>query len=295
MDLSHIRFQGKPAAIKRSRHPPRTLRRTIDISPADRQPDVISELAAVVLREAGLDPAAYRSRPLQRRLAACVRALKTDSESAAIGRVRNDPVMRSRALGALLIGVSSFFRDPEVFLTIRATIVPALRERERSGPVRVLSVGCSSGAELYSIAMLLAEAGLLDQAHLVGIDCREEAVDSARAGIFPGNALNDLDAEIQSRFFERTPDGWSVVSSLRQAILWQLADATRRLPEGPWDLVLCRNLIMYLRNGTSEHLLRQIAARLRPGGFLVLGRAERSPAFLQLAPVGRSVYRSHVI
>ena len=292
MDLSHVQFEGKPiprtpsegAAVRQPGPHAREVRRTSEGTPGG--------LPATVLAHAGLDPAAYRCSPLERRVGACLRALKANSERAALARLDAEPGLRTAALNTLLIGVTSFFRDPAVFEAIRTAVIPALAERP--GPIRVLSLGCATGEELYSVGMLLAESGLLDRAMLLGMDCRSEALAAARAGIFGNEALACVDDSKASRFFERTRAGWRIADRLRAAAFWASGDAAHDLPAGEWDVVLCRNLVIYLQAHVMESMFRRIAAALSPGGFLVVGKAERPPASLGLTTVSRSVYRSHV-
>ena len=295
MDLTHVRFQGHPTT--RSEREQRAAHRTptsAEIRVPARPPLSPGDgggLPAWVLARSGLDPAAYRSGPLARRARACLRAVRAPSEPAARARVETKPELLGTALSAVLIGVSSFFRDPIVFDTLRTTVLGALRER--TGPLRVLSLGCSTGDEPYSVAILLAEADLLPRSRLLGVDCRADAVASARGAVFPAEALAGVDAERRARFLEPTASGWRVAEPLRRATSWQVADATRAIPIGPWDLVLCRNLLIYLQPPAAEAMLRRIAGALAPGGFLVVGKAERPPAWLGLAAAGRCVYRKH--
>jgi len=233
-------------------------------------------MAAVVLARAGLDPRHYRSGPLQRHAPTCQRLLRSATES--------DP----RVLSALLIGFSGFFRDTDVFHTLEYTVIPHLRARDR--PIRILSVGCSSGQELYSLAMLLAEQGLLAGADLVGMDCRTDAVDTAREGVFPDALVTAVPAELSARHFIAVAGGLRVRDRLRSRTRWQVMDATAALPPGPWDLVLCRNLFIYLQHCTMHAMLTRMVEHLAPQGFLVVGKAERPPPSLGLTTVGRCVY-----
>jgi chemotaxis methyl-accepting protein methylase len=251
----------------------------------------VEGFAAFVLERAGLAPDAYRAAPLRRRTAVCLRAVRASSESAARAGLEHDLTLRRTALNTLLIGVSSFFRDAEVFETLKRTVIPRLSNR--AGKIRVLSLGCSSGAELYSVALLLTEADVLDRAELVGVDCRADAVATARLGWIDDSSAESIPPGLLTRCFEATSDGRHIVKALRERISWQLDDATRRLPDGPWDLVLCRNLLMYLRADLTAAMCQRVVSALRPGGVFVLGKAERPAASLGLAPLARCVYLRH--
>ena len=292
MDLSYIRFAG--AEPPRGVRPVTPGRRTAARVVAERlelEAPPAGALASAVLGHAGLDPTVYRPAPLARRVSACLRDLRADSQDAACRRLVAAPALAGPALSTLLIGVSEFFRDPAVFDLLRHVAVPAARARRR--PARILSVGSSSGAELYSAAMLLAEADLLAGARLLGIDCRADAVTAARIGWYDEPALTGVDGDARARYFTETAGGWQVAGQLRRRTRWVQADATRRVPAGPWAMILCRNLAIYLTPAASAALFTRLAAALVPGGHLVVGKAERPPAGLGLTLVGRCVYERH--
>lgn len=256
--------------------------------PVPPEPEALSGLPATILDQAGLDPAAYRVAPLKRRTAACLRAIRVETEQQALARLRTSSGVGDTALNTLLIGVSDFFRDAVVFDTLSRTVIPSFARV--ATPVRILSVGASSGAELYSVAMLLAEASLLDRVELVGIDCRGGAVEQARAGVFPSAALVTVPPDLQTRYFEPAGTARRVVDRIRQRTTWLKADAVRECPPGPWNMVLCRNLAIYLQPSASEVMFRRIVGELAPGGVLVVGKAERPAGGLRLTERGRCIY-----
>lgn len=285
MNLTHIRFQGTP------REPRLPFPRRI--VPAPVQEGAIaaaSALPASVLAAAGLDPAAYRPAPLQRRAAACLRALREHGEPAAIERLRHDSSSAALALNTVLIGVSGFFRDPGVFETLRTSVIADFQRHAR--PIRVLSIGSSSGEELYSIALLLAEASVLERASLLGVDCRPDALRTARTGTFRKAALASMDPVLRSRYFRPVADGLQIIERVRAQSAWRVLDATRECPDGPWDLVLCRNLTIYLQPWIADTLFLRIRRALAPDGVLVVGKAERLSFDLSLQPIGRCVYEA---
>lgn len=296
LDLTHVRFQGMPNVRGRTD----ALRRTASCRKAHREtsacapaaPHGAVSLPAAILARAGLDPGAYRPRPLARRVSACLRLTRAATEREALAQLAARPELLGAALRTVLIGVSSFFRDSLVFEALRGPVVEALGAR--AAPPRVLSIACATGAELYSVAMLLAEAGLLPGSQLLGVDCRGDALERAREGFYASAEIADVDAELRSRWLEPCASGWRVAEPLRSAARWQLADATREIPRGPWDLVLCRNLFIYLQPSVVETMLHRIETGLSPGGFLVVGKAEHPPAALGLVAIDRCVYRKHV-
>jgi chemotaxis protein methyltransferase CheR len=288
MDLTAIRFEG---TTRSSRRFPCPLPDRPDRLAAVRDEARLTGLPAFILDRAGLDPASYRARPLQRRTAACLRAIRAETEQQAEDRLRTNPVLGDVALSTLLIGVSEFFRDAAVFETLRRTVIPSFRQLP--GTLRVLSVGASCGAELYSVAMLLDEASLLDRSQLVGLDCRPEAVRHASAAVFPDAALAAVPPHLHTHCFEPAGDARRVTQRIRRQTTWSTGDATRECPRGPWNMVLCRNLAIYLQPEASEPMFRRMVREIAPGGVLVVGKAERPPAGLGLTERGRCIYATH--
>jgi chemotaxis protein methyltransferase CheR len=255
----------------------------------------------------GLTASRYRDSILSRRQAACLRSLRATSPANGVDRISLDSAASERALGAVMIGVTEFFRDPEVFAALRP-MLHSLKGNAES--LRALSIGCSDGSELYSLAILLAEEGLLAGTRLHGVDCRPGAIRSATAGVYAVSALDAMDPTLRARYFEPvsgtammlsraascTP--WMQVShELRARCRWSVGDAFRLPPEldrvRASDLVLCRNLAIYLTPESAAELWERCAGQLRPGGLLVTGKAERPPARTRslLERIGPCIYR----
>jgi chemotaxis methyl-accepting protein methylase len=236
---------------------------------------------------AGLDWRAYRAETLQRRLASCLRSLRVPSLQDARRLIEREPQRRDEALNAILIGVTSFFRDERVFETLAASVLPQLIANR--GALYAWSAGCSDGAELYSLAMLLDAQGCLSKSYLLGTDCRASALRVAKEGRYQAPAR--LSADWRSRYFEPTGDEWRVCPRLRQALRWRHANLLAGLEPGLWDLILFRNTAIYLRTEVSDRLWRQFETALRPGGVLMLGKAERPTGAKRLEPIGPCLYQ----
>lgn len=291
-NLNHVRFTGvpPPQATASLDRPPAFDQPGTSVAASRRSPsEAPTGFARLVLVRAGLDPDKYRAEPLARRMPACLRALKTDSEAVAARTIDANPDLLERALGVLLIGVTEFFRDDGVFSALMQAVVPELARK--AGAIRVWSAGCSSGAELYSIAMLLDEAGGLDRAELLGTDCRMKALANGRRARYSDAEVANLPPRLLQRYFSRQRDGWQLVESVRHRPRWRAGDLLSRVEPGPWDLVLCRNVTIYLESEASYRLLHRIAGQLAPGAFLVTGKAERLPPSIAGRSVARCVYQ----
>lgn len=192
-----------------------------------------------VLAKAGLQLEQYRGSPLKRRLWGALRAIRCGSLKQATAAIEAEPRLASLALNVLLIGHTSPFRDEAVFDELRTKVLPLLTQRTNG--IRVWSVGCSSGCELVSVAMLLAEQGVLAESRFRGSDCRAEALKSAQ------NLDCSFLASIPSSF---EPLQWTLpeqeLKEFVRRVEWRVEDILNCCQTGVWDLILCRNLSIYL-------------------------------------------------
>jgi chemotaxis methyl-accepting protein methylase len=240
--------------------------------------------------QTGLDVRAYRPESLARRLPACLRALGARTLPHARAILEHDKGLMQTAVSAMLVGVTSFFRDPSVFDTLRRHILPQLA-RARAG-LYVWSAGCSDGSELYSVGMILAEMSLLAGSYLLGTDCREDAIQQAKAGVYESGALKSLPPGWRERYFHPRGDGrWQLETSLLASVRWRLANLLTGQEPGVWDVVLCRNTTMYMRGEASAPLWSRFETALRPGGVLVVGKAERPVGVKRLTPLAPCIFQ----
>lgn len=291
--FDHVVFDGVPTPSLAA--PPRRLApllRPPEAAPASLGPPVAA--AAVdeptfssvreILARAGIDAAAYRPVALARRLPALLRALRVATAADAAAAAAANPAALGRAVDTLVIGVTEFFRDPALFRWLRSDVLPDLLLR-RPRP-RVWSVGCSSGAELYSVALLLAERGHLAGSDLLGTDCRTSAICAAGEGWFQASDVQNVPEPLLSQYLARERGGYRVVPAIRNAVRWAVADAFLTPAAGPWDAILCRNVAIYLQPAACAVLWRKLADALAAGGLLIVGKAERPPphAFARRGP-----------
>lgn len=291
MDLAHVSFSG----VEPTHLPTRRFRiareeglQTAASEPAPVQSHV-DPIAKWLLQYAGVDAAAYSPEPIRRRMNACLRRLRAPSVAAAWAELIRSPQAVPVAIDALLIGVSSFFRDAPVFRYLEREALPSLL-RTRKG-LSVLSAGASTGEELYSIAILLDQLGVLRESQLLGIDCRAQAVATARAGVFPSAAVANLSPLQRGRYFTTCGQKQLVSDALRAHIDWRRADLLTFEDDVPRDVVLFRNVSIYLTPDAAARAWFRLTSRVVRGGFLVTGKAEHPPKNLPLVRVAPSVYR----
>ena len=187
----------------------------------------------------------------------------------------------------VLITVTRFFRDPEVFDILKKSVFPPLIERRiEAAPLRVWVTGCSTGEEVYSIAIALFEA--LQAAaspysvQIFATDISETALQKARAGEYLENALIDVSEERLRKFFVQTAAGWQISKMIRDVCVFARQNVAADPPFSGLDLVSCRNLLIYLDPTLQQRVFPYFHYALKPGGFLMLGRSESVGVFSDL-------------
>lgn len=278
----HLFFEG--TTLPKHRKPKAALGAASAPNPTERFPH--DAFYTWLFRQAGLGFERYRAKAMARRIGACLRAVGARDAQEAQKRIEAEPMLLRQAIDAILLGVTEFNRDPTVFETLAREILPRLRHRRR---LRIWSAACSDGHELYSVAMLLADAGLLHRSDLLGTDCRPDAIERARAGLFSPESLSKLHPTIRQRHFVTTGPELAAAEPLRRAIRWKTADLFAGVQPGPWDLILWRNMAIYLTIDSAELIWRAMIDVLRPGGFLVIGKADHPPRELRLRRIAPCV------
>jgi two-component system CheB/CheR fusion protein len=193
--------------------------------------------------------------------------------------LQSEPVELEGLFEDLLINVTEFFRDPLVFTRLRETVLPALVTDRRMGePIRVWVPGCSTGEEIYSLAILFfeffLERGIDWPVQLFGTDISDRVIDKARAGLFSESALSSVSAERRRRFFTRSDAGYLISRTIREMCIFSRHNVVRDPPLSRMDLISCRNLLIYLNPALQKRVISTFGYALQPSGFLVLGSSE---------------------
>ncbi|MHC4872046.1 MAG: CheR family methyltransferase, partial [Planctomycetota bacterium] len=189
----------------------------------------------------------------------------------------------------LLIGVTSFFRDAAAWNHLRDHTLPELLKRHpTSREFRAWTPGCSTGEEAYSLAIVFREVqeSLTPHRHcrlqIFATDLDPEAIDKARQGIYPANIAADVSPERLARFFVKEGDGYRVVTEIRETMVFAPQNVIMDPPFTKIDILVCRNLLIYLEGDLQKTLLPLFHHSLRPGGILFLGSAETIGGFTNL-------------
>jgi chemotaxis protein methyltransferase WspC len=240
-------------------------------------PPAAAAVEPLLRRWIGLDVATVGPGTLLRAVRTRMEALGIDRPEEYAARVETDEPERDALVEEIVVAESWFFRDPQVFEFVArfAVTLAALPGRT---PVRILSAPCAAGEEPYSVAMALFEAGLeAGQFHIDAIDVSHAALARAARGRYSANAFRNADLTFRDRWFTMAETGAVIDDRLRGQVsfTWAnlLADAFR-VGRGPYDVIFCRNLLIYLDAEARGRAEATLDALLRPDGVLVLGAAE---------------------
>lgn len=234
----------------------------------------------------------YKDEQMRRRLDTWLTRAGDASWPAYFRRVRADPQELARFRNYLTINVSSFFRDPERWEELNQIYLPALFKAR--SPLRVWSAGCSIGLEPYSLVMALDEvrAGRLN--YLVATDLDRGALDKARArGPFSANDIQNVSPTRLARYFETGGPPYFIVPRFAQRVQFREQNLLTDPYEGDFDLIVCRNVVIYFTGPAKDTLYRKMAGALRVGGLLFVGGTEIIPSAhdLGLKSIGVSFYQ----
>jgi chemotaxis protein methyltransferase CheR len=231
-----------------------------------------------IRRDVGFYCDGYKEHCLRRRIAVRMRArgIHTYSEYAQL--LQADAQEYQKLRDAVTINVSKFYRNPEVWRILEHKIIPGLFDAERT--IRIWSAGCAAGEEPYSIAILLREyaerTGQLDKVprfDVLGTDIDLASLETAERGEYGAFAFTDLPTDIRFSWFE-APAYLKVKPEIKRAVRFEMRDLITSDFAGGYDVIFCRNVVIYFERAVQEALFAKFHQALAPGGFLVLGKVE---------------------
>ena len=260
------------------------------------EPSATLQKIFVVLRaHTGNDFSCYKNSTISRRIERRMSIHQFDSLPRYVRFLQENPQEVELLYKELLIGVTSFFRDPGMFEFLRDRAIPRLlQDRPGNSAVRVWNPGCSTGEETYSLAILLKES--LDILRLqscptikvFGTDIDKDAIEKARAGIFSASINSDVTPERLRQFFVRDGEGYRIKKDIRDLVIFAAQNLLVDPPFTKLDMLCCRNFLIYVKAETQKKLLPLMHYALNPGGLLILGTAESIGGFEHLfSPLDR--------
>ena len=241
--------------------------------------DHVGKLFVLMRSEFGNDLSQYKTSTIDRRIERRMILHKIGRLDEYIRFVQKDREELRALYKDVLIGVTSFFRDPTVFEAVRKEVLPTLFEHKDPGhAVRVWVPACATGEEAYSIAICLQEyceeKGIDQRVQVFGTDVDDDAIQVARSATYPANIALDVSKERLNRFFTRQDEFYVISRRIRDMLVFSHQNILNDAPFSRMDIVSCRNLLIYLQPPAQGRVLRILHYALNPTGYLVLGSSE---------------------
>ena len=223
-----------------------------------------------------IDLLQYKRNQMERRVRSFAARRGHEGLAPYLKLLTGDDGARDEFLDRVTINVSNLWRNPEQWERLQSEIVPGLAA---DGTLRAWSAGCSYGAEAYTLAAVCRLAAPTAYTSILGTDIDRRAIDRAMYGEFNAEDVRDAPPNALARFFATDGERWRPTAELRALVSFEVGDLlTLRPPAGAYDLVLCRNTVIYFNEDVRDALHARLADALRPGGVLVVGATERVTA-----------------
>ncbi len=247
--------------------------------PARARDDRLADIVALLRQKTATDFSLYKPGTLRRRIERRMGIAGATGLDAYLALLAGDAGEVTQLAKDLLIHVTGFFRDPDVFALLAKQVIPAmLADHPVDRPLRIWVAGCSTGEETWSLAMLFREAlsaaGQNTRLQIFASDKDADAVATARKARYPDSMEADVSAARRARFFTRGDDAWQVNEDLRALVVFTVQDVLADPPFSRLDFISCRNLLIYLKTQTQARVAALFRFALRPSGILLLGGSE---------------------
>jgi two-component system, chemotaxis family, CheB/CheR fusion protein len=239
----------------------------------------LSRIFMLIRRTTGADLSEYKSNTVERRIERRIGINHVGNLSGYLHLLEENPDEVKTLFKEILIGVTRFFRDNEAFSVIRETVLPEMLNGKESGePVRIWIPGCSTGEEVYSIAIMLDEycstRFLNHDIKIFATDIDKDAIEYASLGMYPESIAADADPEVLKKYFIKKGEKYHIIPRIREMIVFAVHNLLKDPPFRSIDLISCRNLLIYLQGTAQKRILSQFQFSLKKGGFLFLGSSE---------------------
>lgn len=242
-------------------------------------------LLSYVEDELGFATSHYNDSYLDRRISSRMRRTDSDCYETYFQTLRSHPPEQDALLESMSINVTGFFRNPEVWDGLRSVLRTLTAENDR---VHVWSAACADGREPYSLSMLAHADPRIDESsvHVLATDISEPALETARRGVYEESRTVDLASQLEylptyQTYVDRKGSSYRVADRIKRRVTFERHDLINDEPKSGFDLIVCRNLFIYIDTEYKGSMLETLSRSLQPNGFLVIGKAETLPSALK--------------
>lgn len=232
-----------------------------------------------LLSKCGVDFTQYKQTTIHRRILRRMIMNRINTLEAYVQLLQNNASETEALYQDMLIAVTSFFRDKQVYEALSTIILPPLlKERKPNDPIRIWIAGCASGEEAFSFAIAgleyLGEKAIVTPIQIFATDLNKKNIERARAGLYSKNALQHVSPKRLKRFFIKHNDSYQVVKPVRDMCVFSQHNLLKDPPFSKMDIISCQNVLIYLEPASQNKVMHAFHYALKPSGFLVLGRSE---------------------
>lgn len=247
------------------------------------------ELLNLIHEKYHIDLSQYKETPLIRKIGVRLRLCRCLTFENYLRFIENNPEELNRMVNSLTINVTTFFRNPYTYRMIREEVLPQIYQYRQASPIKMArfwSIGCSSGEEPYSMAMMVKELSRATlknfQAMIYATDVDESIIKIAQNGFFPKMKMSHLPEALRQKYFiELSDKQYKICNEIKKMVLFKKHNLIQDPPFRRIDLILFRNVMIYFSAPLQQKILRALYDCLNPGGFLVLGKVESPPEELR--------------
>lgn len=248
--------------------------------------NAIQKILILIRNKTGHDFSMYKESTINRRIGRRMNVHQLDKVSDYLDYIMKNPGEISILFKELLINVTSFFRDPEAFKSFKHHLISEVLDKKVNGEsVRIWVPGCSTGEEVYSIAILLQEyldnTGKSLEFQIFGSDIDEDAVEIARNATYPSSIVSEISKERLGKFFTKHGENYKVKKNIREMAIFAPHDVLINPPFSKLDAISCRNVLIYMDKNAQKKILSAFAYALKAGGILLLGPSETISNFVE--------------
>ncbi len=243
------------------------------------------KILVLVKSRTGHDFSLYKESTINRRIGRRMAVLQIENISEYLEYIQKNPHEANVLFKEFLINVTSFFRDPESYESFKTNITSKILEKKVDGDVlRIWVPGCSTGEEIYSIAIIIREymenTEKIFDVQLFGTDIDKDAIEMARSGIYPPTISSEITPERLKKFFLKKEDNYQINKDIREMVIFAPHNLLKDPPFINLDIISCRNVLIYMNKDAQKKVLSSFSYGLNPEGILFLGPSESIGSFL---------------
>lgn len=228
-----------------------------------------------------IDLNAYKERQMKRRIDSLISKNKFSGYDDYVAAIKKDANLLEEFINYLTINVSEFYRNPEQWRVLESEILPVLMKS--GGRLKIWSAACSTGDEPYTLAMVLGKYMPLSSISIMATDIDKQVLEKAQVGLYTQKSLAGLPKEYVSKYFTSVGNSaFQISNEIKKCVQFKQHNLLKDTYPTNFDLILCRNVLIYFTEEAKEEVFRKFHSSLMPGGILFIGSAEQMINYRQL-------------